>query len=65
MKTIRKITEPLAYIVLIAAFGFLTSVVNHSRSSQSDSDANLMSYSMEKQLTDMLAAVPKAKEISL
>ena len=65
MKTIRKITEPLAYIVLIAAFGFLTSVVNHSQSSQSDTDAAMISYSMEQQLNETLAAEPKAREISL
>ncbi len=29
-KNIRKWTEPLVYVVLVAAFGFITTVVNHT-----------------------------------
>ena len=66
MKNIKKLTEPLLYIVLVAAFGFITSVVNHSRSTQPVSDSKLMSLSIEQQLDALLTGNrDSAKEIIL
>ena len=65
MKILKKLSEPLAYIVLVAAFGFLASMVNHSRNSGPDTDAKLMSYSLEQQLSEMLTGKSDTREISL
>ena len=66
MKTIKKLTEPLVYIILVASFGFITSVVNHSRGTQSVSDSRLMSLSIEQQLDALLTGYrADAKEIIL
>jgi hypothetical protein len=65
MKNMKKITEPLAYIILVAAFGFLASVVNHSRSTPPTPEAQLMSFSVEAQLNEMLTGDKADKEISL
>ena len=57
MKTrkIRKLTEPLVYIALVAAFGFVTTVVNHTRSTQPLTDTELVSYTLEEQPQELIA----------
>ena len=66
LKKIKKLAEPLLYIVLVAAFGFITSVVNHSQGTEQESDSKLMSYSMEQQIETLLTGNSvAAKEISL
>lgn len=48
-KNIRKWTEPLVYIVLVASFGFITTIVNHSRDEQPVINTELVSQSLETQ----------------
>lgn len=58
MKTknnIRRFTEPLVYIVLVAAFGFITTVVNHSGKEEQLRDAEFVSLSMESELEELLS----------
>ena len=66
MKKIKKLAEPLLYIVLVAAFGFITSVVNHSQGTEQVSDSKLMSFSLEQQMNALLTGnIELTKEISL
>ena len=66
LKNIKKVGEPLVYIVLVAAFGFITSVVNHSQGPEPASETKLMSFSLEQQLDAMLTGHKEtSKEISL
>jgi len=66
LKNIKKLGEPLVYITLVAAFGFITSIVNHSQGQEPVSDAQLMSFSIEQQLDAMLTGkTAVSKEISL
>lgn len=66
VQKIKKLTEPLLYAVLVAAFGFVTCVVNHSQAREKVPDSELMSLSLEQQLDAFLTgtAIP-TKEISL
>ena len=57
MKTknnIRRFTEPLVYIVLVAAFGFITTVVNHSGKEEQLRDAEFVSLSIESEIEALL-----------
>ena len=66
LKNIKKLGEPLGYIILVSAFGFITSVVNHSQASEPVSDTQLMSFSIEHQIDAMLTGkTAVSKEISL
>ena len=49
-KNIRRITEPLIYMVLVAAFGFITTVVNHSGKEEQVREAELVTLSLENEL---------------
>ena len=53
-RSIRNLIEPLVYIVLVAAFGFITTVVNHTRSYTPVTDSELVHQTMESQLNAML-----------
>lgn len=53
-KQIRKITEPLVYVVLVAAFGFITTIVNHSGQEEQTRDAELVSLSVEREFAELL-----------
>jgi len=60
MKTkmnIKKWTEPLIYVILVAAFGFLTTVVTHTRSEKPVEENDLVSFTIENEMA--------AKEVSL
>ena len=48
-KSIRKWTEPLVYIVLVASFGFITTIVNHTRDVQPVFDTELVSQNLENE----------------
>ena len=48
-KNIRKWTEPLVYIVLVAAFGFITTVVNHTGREDQLRDAEFVSLTLENE----------------
>ncbi|MFC2081364.1 hypothetical protein ACFLR8_04060 [Bacteroidota bacterium] len=53
MKTknkIKKWTEPLVYVVLVAAFGFITTVVNHTGREQQLNDTEFVSLTLESEL---------------
>ena len=41
-KNIKRFTEPLVYFVLVAAFGFITTVVNHSGKEEQIKDAEFV-----------------------
>jgi hypothetical protein len=64
-KNMKKWTEPLTYVVLVAAFGFLSTEVTHSRSEDPVQDKDLVSYTMENELDAMINMVKENKEVSL
>ena len=64
-KSIKKWTEPLTYVVLVAAFGFLSTVVTHARSEDPVQDKDLVSFTMENELEAMFLTVKENKEVSL
>jgi hypothetical protein len=58
MKTTNKIkrfTEPLVYLILVAAFGFITTVVNHSGREEQLRDAEFVSLTIESELEALLS----------
>jgi hypothetical protein len=63
--SIRKWTEPLTYVVLVAAFGFITTVVTHARSESPVQEKDMVSLTLENELEAMLNAVKDSKEVSL
>ncbi|MFC2112419.1 hypothetical protein ACFLTA_04050 [Bacteroidota bacterium] len=54
-KNIRRFTEPLVYFVLVAAFGFITTVVNHSGKEEQIREAEFVTLTMESELEALLA----------
>jgi hypothetical protein len=64
-KKIKKWTEPLTYVVLVAAFGFLSTMVTHAGSEDPVQDKDLVSFTIENELEAMFSAVKDNKEVSL
>ena len=64
-KKIKKWTEPLTYVVLVAAFGFLSTMVTHARSEDPVQDKDMVSFTIENELEAMFSAVKDNKEVSL
>lgn len=64
-KNIKKWTEPLTYFILVAAFGFITSVVTHARSEEPVQQKDLVYFSIEDELETMFTTVKENKEVSL
>ena len=64
-KSIKKWTEPLTYVVLVAAFGFLSTVVTHARSEDPVQNKDLVSFTMENELEAMFITAKENKEGSL
>jgi len=64
-KNMKKWTEPLTYIVLVAAFGFLSTVVTHARSEDTAKDKDLVSFTMENEFEAMMNMAKENKEGSL
>ena len=64
-RNIKKWTEPLTYIILVAAFGFITTVVTHARTEGPLQEKDMVSFSIEDELEAMFTAVKENKEISL
>ena len=64
-KSIKKWTEPLTYVVLVAAFGFLSTVVTQARSEDPVQDKDLVSFTLESELEAMFLSVKENKEVSL
>lgn len=64
-KSIKKWTEPLTYVVLVAAFGFLSTVVTHARSEDPVQDKDLVSFTMENEFEAMMNMAKENKEGSL
>ena len=62
---IKKWTEPLSYIVLVAAFGFLTSVVTHARSEEPVQQNDMTSFTLENDQEAVFVMVSENKEVSL
>jgi hypothetical protein len=56
-KNIKKWTEPLTYVVLVAAFGFLTTMVTHARSEDQGKDKDLVSFTIENELEAMFSSL--------
>ncbi len=55
-KRIRKWTEPLVYIVLVSAFGFITSVVNHSSGQEEQlRESEFVTLTLEYELEALIA----------
>ena len=51
---IRNWTEPVVYIVVVAAFGFVTSVVNHSGIEEQLWDAEFVSLTLEHDIEALI-----------
>ena len=64
-KYIKKWIEPLTYVVLVAAFGFLTTVVTHAKSEDPVQENDLVSFTIEDELEAMFYPVKENKEVSL
>jgi len=64
-KNIKKWTEPLTYVVLVAAFGFITTIVTHTRSEKPVQDKDMVSYTIENDLEAVFNTVKESKEVSL
>ena len=64
-KKIKKWTEPLTYVVLVAAFGFLSTMVTHARSEDPVQENDLVSFTIENDLEAMFSTVKENKEVSL
>ena len=64
-KNIKNWTEPLTYVVLVAAFGFLSTMVTHSRSEDPVQDKDMVSFTIENELEAMFNTVKDNKEVSL
>jgi hypothetical protein len=64
-KNIKKLTEPLTYVVLVAAFGFLNTVVTHSKSEDPVQENDLVTFTIENELEAMFYPVKENKEVSL
>jgi len=64
-KNIKKWTEPLTYAVLVAAFGFLSTMVTHARSEEPIQDTDLVSFTIENDIEAMFGLVKDNGEVSL
>ncbi len=64
-KNIRKWAEPLTYVVLVAAFGFLSTMVTHARSEDPVQENDLVSFTIENDFEAMFSSVKENKEVSL
>lgn len=64
-KNIKKWTEPLTYVVLVAAFGFLSTMVTQTRTEEPIQDKDLVSFTIENDIEAMLGIVKNSKEVSL
>lgn len=64
-KNIKKWTEPLTYVVLVAAFGFLSTMVTHARSEDAVKENDLVSFTIENELEAMFSMVKENREVSL
>jgi hypothetical protein len=64
-KKIKNCTELLTYVVLVAAFGFLSTMVTHSRSEDPVQDKDMVSFTIENELEAMFNRVKDNKEVSL
>ena len=63
---LKKLTEPMVYILLVAAFGFITTFVNHNRTPQLLNDSGLVSFTLEQQMDALLNDQHETyKEVSL
>ena len=62
---IKKWAEPLSYIVLVAAFGFLTSVVTHARSEEPVQQNDMTSLTLDNDQEAVFVMVSENKEVSL
>lgn len=64
-KNIKKWTEPLTYVILVGAFGFLSTMVTHARSEDPEQEKDLVSFTIENELEAIFSAVKDNKEVSL
>ena len=64
-KYIKKWTEPLTYVVLVAAFGFMTTIVTHAKSEDPAQENDLVSFTIENDIEALFSTVKENKEVSL
>jgi hypothetical protein len=64
-QSIKKWTEPLTYVVLVAAFGFLSTMVTHARSEDPVQEKDLVSFTIENELEALFSQIKESKEVSL
>ena len=46
-QTLRKLAEPFAYVILVAAFGFITSVVNQAERDEKSGDPDFVTLNLK------------------
>jgi hypothetical protein len=64
-KSIRKWTEPLIYVLLVAAFGLVTTLVSPAGNERPvKENKDVVSYTLEDELEN-ISLVTESKEISL
>ena len=49
-KEIKRIAEPVVYLVLVASFGFIATLANHSKVETQIQDPELVSLTLEYQI---------------
>ncbi len=54
-KKIKNWIEPLTYVLLVAAFRFLSTMVTHARSEDPVQDKDLVSFTIENELEAMFS----------
>lgn len=64
-KSIKKWTEPLIYVVLVAAFGFFSTIATHTGSEDPVKENDLVTVSIENEFEAILSTVKENKEVSL
>lgn len=64
-KNIKRWTEPLTYVVLVAAFGFIATMVTHASSDTAVQEKEMVSFALEHDLEAMFGMVKENKEVSL
>jgi hypothetical protein len=64
-RSIIKWSEPLAYVLLVAVFGFITTIVTNTRHENPVREDDMVSYTIENEYETLMNLVKESKEISL
>jgi hypothetical protein len=64
-KNIKKWTEPLKYVLLVAAFGFIFTIATHTSTQDPVQESNQVTFTIEHQLEAMFTTAKENREVSL